>query len=220
MTHRIQCRRCDNQILEATARKNDGLCAICKRDDNTAAFEAVVQGWIDHPETLPGTNGIPLPEGFSLQLAARQLKSRLFPDDDDRMELVCEKYFDAAHRKWGALGSFALSKKEKYVLAVETFYGEVMNGGLRQFVDNESGAFAGWAAEAFEAIGIPAYAAILRTLMSLFAQGVIPEDPGERAKQVEAIDGERLEALEQLFWDRYSTNKTEIRRSLFQFVSA
>jgi len=219
MTNRVKCRRCDNQILEATARKNNGFCAICKRDHDRAEFDAVVQGWIDHPETLPGMNGNPMPEGISLQLAASQLKSRLYPDADKQMELVCHRFFDMAHSKWRKLGSSALSEKEKYVLAVETFYGEVTNGGLLQYLDNESGAFAGWAADAFEAVGIPAYAAIMRTVTNLFPQGVIPNDPNERASQVEAIDIERLEALEKLFWERYSTNKKEIRRSLFRFVA-
>lgn len=54
MTIRIKCQRCDNQILEVTARKNNGLCAICICDQKRADINSLVQGRIDNPETLQG----------------------------------------------------------------------------------------------------------------------------------------------------------------------
>jgi hypothetical protein len=219
MSNRIKCTRCDNQILETTARKNHGLCAICKRDQDTAAFDATVQSWIDRPETLPGTNGIPEPKDFALALRARQLKKYLFPDAEDEMEIFCERYFDAAQDKWYRVGASGLSDKEKHALAVETFEGEVCNGGLLQYLGNESGAFANWAVDAFEAIEIPEYASVMREVKNLFPHGVIPEDPDERWDQVEAIDKDALEAVERPFWTRYRTDEKEIRRKLFKYLS-
>jgi hypothetical protein len=219
MTTRVKCLRCDNQILEATARRNHGLCAICKSNDNSAAFEAAVQGWIDNPATLPGTNGIPEPRDIALALAARQLKSRLYPTADDRMEFACHKFFDVAHAKWSRRGPSALSDKERHVLAVETFYGEVNNGGLIQYLGNESGAFAGWAAEAFDAIGIPELADLMRNVQSLFPHGVIPEDPAVRWDLVEAIGREQLEALKPPSFNQYFTDSNEIRRKLFDYLN-
>jgi len=64
MSNRTKCTRCDSHILETTARKYNGLCASCKRDKERAEFDAVVQAWIDNPETLPGTHGIPEPEAL------------------------------------------------------------------------------------------------------------------------------------------------------------
>ena len=171
MPNRIKCSRCDNQILEATARKNNGLCAICKGDKKRAEFEAVVQGWIDNPATLPGTHGIPEPDDIALGLAARQLRSRLYPNDDDVAESVCREFFDEAYDKWSQLGGAGLTEKEKHLLAIETFYGEVTNGGLQQYLGNESGAFARWAVDAFEAIGIPAYANVVRNVKASFSRG-------------------------------------------------
>jgi len=121
MANRIKCVRCDRQILEETARKNHGLCAICERDEKVAKFDAIVKGWIDNPETLPGTHGIPEPKDFALRLRASQLRSRLYPTSDDIMENDCHDFFDEAYGKWIELGSSGLSTKEKYVLAVETF---------------------------------------------------------------------------------------------------
>ena len=219
MVNRVKCTRCDNEILEATARKNNGLCAICKSDQHRLDLDAVVQSWTERPETLPVTHGIPLPDDMALRIAASQLKKRLFPDADDQMELVCHKFFDRAHTKWRICGARALSDKEKHALAVETFYGEVLNGGLIQYLSNESGAFAGWAVEAFEAIDIPAYADVMRNVQRLFPNGVIPEDADERCDRVEAIDEELLDTAEKPFWDRYQTDKTEIRHKLFQYLS-
>jgi hypothetical protein len=79
MVNRIKCIRCDNQILETTARKNHGLCAICQRDKEIADRNALVKSWVDHPETLPGTHGIPEPEDYALRAAANEVKHRLYP---------------------------------------------------------------------------------------------------------------------------------------------
>lgn len=219
MSNRTKCTRCGSQILQATARKYNGLCARCNRDEERAKFDAVVQGWIDNPETVPGTHGIPEPEGFALGLAASQLRSRLYPNEDVEAESVYHKFFDEAHNKWSHFGNAGLSEKEKFVLAIETFYGEVTNGGLQQYLSNESGAFAEWAVDGFEAIGILAYANIMRNVKSLFPQGVIPEDPRVRCDQMAAIDPNRLEEIEQSFWDRYNADAKEIRRRLFQYLS-
>ena len=69
------------------------------------------------------------------------------------MQKVCHEAFDKAHGKWGSIRKLFLTKKEKFILATETFYGEFSNGGLLQYLGNESGAFANWSVEAFKEIG-------------------------------------------------------------------
>ncbi len=59
----------------------------------------------------------------------------------------------------------------------------------------------------------------MRNVRTLFPSGVIPEDPEVRSEQVEAIDSECLAAIEQPFWDRYQTDRGEIRRKLFEYIS-
>lgn len=219
MAERVKCLRCDLMILEVTARINNGLCGGCKNDKSRADFEAIIQGWLKNPETLPGAHGNPEPKDIALSVAAKQIKARLNPDDQDKMRTVCEDFFDDAHDKWSRRGSSALSEKEKYALAVETFYGEITNGGLQQYFYNESGAFAEWAIPAFEAIGIPVYAEVMRNAKTLFPHGIIPEDRDERLDQLKEIGDERLEAVEQPFWERYSHDKQEIRKKLFAYLS-
>ncbi len=205
-------------ILDVTAKVNDGLCGHCIRDKHKEDFDAVVKGWIDNPSTLPGAHGNPEPKDFALKLAASQIRSRLYPTEQDQIEYFCEDFCEAAHAKWTNQGSSGLTAKEKHSLAVETFYGEVLNGGLQQYLGNESGTFAQWADEAFEAIGIPAYAEVIRNVKELFPNGLIPEDSNERWDIVESIDDDRLEEIEEPFWEHYQDHKNEIRDSMYAYL--
>lgn len=207
-------------ILEVTARLNGGLCASCHATESKAAFDRTVQGWINNPETLPGTNGIPMPKDIGLSIAARQVHGRLFPTQEDKMEQVCHAFVDKAHNTWLFRGSSALNAKQKHALAVETFYGEVCNGGLLQYLSNESGFFANWAAEGFQAIGIPEYSAVMSEVQRLFPDQTIPEDPDSIFSLVDALDDGVLEKIEKPFWHRYFDNENEIRVKLYAYLTS
>ena len=153
-----------------------------------------------------------------MSFAAFQVRARLYPTQQDTMDRLCHEAFGAAHNKWDASGSAHLSDREKYILAVETFYGEVTNGGLVQYLYNESGAFAEWSIDAFIAIGIPEYAEVMREVKRLFPDGVIPEDQVQRQKVASGIDESILEQIENAFWTRYNAHKTEIRTKLYAFI--
>ncbi|MDF1740527.1 MAG: DUF4375 domain-containing protein [Verrucomicrobiales bacterium] len=218
MSERVKCERCVSMILETTAKANEGLCGLCIREKGKEDFDAIVEGWVDDPSTLPGAHGNPEPENFALKLAASQIRGRLYPTEEDKIENFCENFFEAAHTKWSNQGSSSLTAKEKHFLAIETFYGEVLNGGLLQYLANESGSFAQWADESFEAIGIPTYATVIRNVKELFPNGLIPEDSNERWDFVETIDDDKLEAIEEPFWERYHANKNEIRELAFAYL--
>jgi hypothetical protein len=218
MATRIKCDRCDRMILELTANANHGLCGQCIKDEQRRVFAETVEGWIRNPETLPGTNGIPEPDDIALAIRAAQLRSARTPEG--QMELACHAFFATAHEKWSERGAKALSEKEKHVLAVETFYGEVLNGGLLQYLGNESHAFANWAADGFDRIGIPEYAAVMREVGTLFPNGHIPEDGEECWHIVEGLDEEALEEIEDGFWSRFNTvDENEIRRKLYAYIT-
>lgn len=206
-------------ILEVTARLNGGLCASCHSTESKAKFDKTVQGWIDNPETLPGTNGIPMPKDIGLSIAARQVHGRLFPTQEDKMEQVCHAFVDKAHNTWLFRGSSALNARQKHALAVETFYGEVCNGGLEQYLLNESGSFANWAVEGFLAIGIPEYSAVVAQVQRLFPDQTIPEDADRISSVVESLDDGVLEEIEKPFWERYRANQNEIREKLYAYLT-
>ncbi|MDQ8196364.1 DUF4375 domain-containing protein [Coraliomargarita sp. SDUM461004] len=222
MTTRIKCTQCDRMILEVTAKVNEGLCGHCKRDKDSAEsrkrIDDAVQGWLKNPETLPGTNGIPMPDDIALSMAASQVRSRLFPTEEDKMEALCHKHFHKAHDKWSDSGARLLSKEEKHTLAVETFYGEVWNGGLMQYLGNESGAFADWADEAFAEIGIPEYSKLMKEVKALFPDSTIPTDPDKRWDLVEKLDEEMLDCMENIVWEKNEAEPDEIRLKLYNYL--
>lgn len=215
MDDRIKCLRCDRLILPITAKTNEGLCGQCRNAAHREEFEAIVASWERDPTTIPGTNGIPEPTGIALAIRARQMREA--HSEASRIEKACHDYFDAAHAKWRAQGAEALSSKERHVLAIETFYGEVSNGGLTQYLTNESHAFANWAAEGFEKIKIREFAKLMRQVQALFPDSKIPEDDGVCFPLVEKL-GAKIEKIEESFWSRWRLDKTEIRRKLYAYI--
>src|SRR5262245_27439751 len=81
--------------------------------------------------------------------------------DCEDMERVCHAVFNEAHDKWSEEGRESINTSQLTVLCVETFFGEVCNGGLPQFLSNESGRNASFAPNALRRVGLAAYAVIL-----------------------------------------------------------
>jgi hypothetical protein len=205
-------------ILPITAKTNSGLCGHCRRIAAREEFDAIVASWERDPTKIPGTNGIPEPTDIALAAKAHELREA--PSEASRIEKVCHDYFDAAHTKWHERGVEALSSKERHVLAVETFYGEVTNGGLVQYLGNDSYAFANWAAEGFEKIGIREFAELMRRVQALFPDSIIPEDQDLGFSIVEKLDeGVVLSEIEEVFWNRWRQDETEIRRKLYAYIA-
>ena len=199
-------------ILEVTARLNGGLCGHCKGNDRKSTVKDIVAGWIKNPETLPGTNGIPIPKDIALSINAAQILEQRKPGF--HKVALCHQCFDNAIDRWYEVGSAELTEKEKTVLSVETFFGETTNGGFVQFLTNESQAFANWAADALERIGLPEYAVIMRKVQDLFPDGIIPQDSDEPF-ELEA----ELEAIKKDFWKLYFANENEFRDKLYDYIT-
>lgn len=217
MDDRIKCTRCDRMILPITAKTNHGLCGQCRNLASREEFDAIVAEWERDPTKIPGTNGIPEPAGITLAIRARQMREA--HTAASRMEAACHEYFDAAHAKWSEQGAEALSSKERHVMAIETFYGEVTNGGLTQYLTSESHAFANWAAEGFEKIKIREFAKLMKKVQALFPDSEIPEDDATCVALVEKLDEKTIEEIENGFWSRWRHDKTEIRRKLYAYIS-
>lgn len=204
-------------ILPITAKTYSGLCGQCRNIAQREEFDAIVASWEKDPTKIPGTNGIPEPTGIALAIRARQMREA--HSEASRMEKACHDFFDAAHAKWSEQGAEALSRKERHVLAIETFYGEVTNGGLTQYLTNESRAFANWAAEGFEKIKIREFAKLMRKVQALFPDSRIPEDDGVCFALVEKLDEKVIEEIEAGFWSRWRQDRTEVRRKLYAYIA-
>jgi hypothetical protein len=92
--------------------------------------------------------------------------------------------------QWDAVPEFqsAFSSAEvsaRTLFAAHWLYSEVCNGGFHQFYWNSTGILAPEAADAYEAIGMPRTAAIIRRSMSWFP----PPYPRERHARLYLLDG-------------------------------
>ena len=144
--------------------------------------------------------------------------------DATDIESATHAIFDEAHEKWSDEGRESLSAGQLTVLAVETYFGEVLNGGFWQYFSNESGGLANVAATARREVGLGEYATVLESFLALFPQGYVLEDADDRAEQLDAIDEQHdedfIEQLEEPFWELYQKNKDEFRQKLFSYIVA
>lgn len=217
MYERIKCARCDRMILYVTAKSNDGLCGHCVKVAQREKFEEVVASWERDPTTIPGTNGIPEPADIALAVRARQMREA--NTEASHIEKVCHDFFDAAHTKWSERGADSLSGKERHVLAVETFYGEVTNGGLLQYLGNESHAFANWASEGFDKLKLGELAKLMRKVMALFPESKIPADYDACWAIAKNLDEKVIDEIEAEFWRGWLQDKMEIRKKLYAYIT-
>jgi hypothetical protein len=99
--------------------------------------------------------------------------------------------------------SFAtLTEGERYVYAIETMRGEVLNGGFHQYLTNSSGDMAEGTRHALAAIGAVTIAQILTRVARIFPGGLVPGDRGARLEQAEraGADGTLFDAEDQEFY--------------------
>ena len=138
-------------------------------------------------------------------------------------EAACHAVFDEAHTKWTFEGRNAINESQLTVMCVETYFGEVCNGGLDQYLFNESGRNASFGPEALRRVHLPKYAAILEEALNRCTNTPeenefgIMEDFFEPPDSDDDDDGP-LGDLDQRFFKLYFANKTEFRDKLFQYI--
>jgi hypothetical protein len=138
-------------------------------------------------------------------------------------EAACHAVVDEAHTKWTFEGRDAINESQLTVICVETFFGEVCNGGLSQYLFNESGRIASFGPEALRRVGLPQYAAILGDALQLCANAPeenefgILEDYFEPPESDDDSDGP-LDDLDHRFFELYSADKSEFRDKLFRYI--
>jgi hypothetical protein len=139
------------------------------------------------------------------------------------LERATHAVFDEAYDAWTDEGRELLTEGQLTVLAVETYFGEVLNGGFWQYFSNQSGALANFAPAALRRVGLNKYADVLDSFLVLFPKGTVSEDATTRHEQITGLDEqygeEYLEQLERPFWDLYD-NADEFRQKLFDYIVA
>jgi hypothetical protein len=146
--------------------------------------------------------------------------------DTPDKEALCHAVFDEAHSKWTLDGLTALNLEQITVICVETFFGEVLNGGLEQFLSNESGRLASHGPAALRRVGLPEYGDILEQVLARCTNTPAVNDHGIQEDFFESPEhddddaADPLQDLDDRFFEFYFANKLEFREKLFEYIVA
>jgi len=140
-------------------------------------------------------------------------------------EAVCDAVFGQAHDKWTEHGRALLTEGEITVLCVETFFGETCNGGLWQYLWNESGILAQYASAALRRVGLDKFGTIAdQTLARCVVTTEEDEDHPDRIITRYELPGEitsddePFADLEEKFFALYFSDKSEFRRKMLAYI--
>lgn len=107
--------------------------------------------------------------------------------------------FDEAYKRifarWTDDAMTGLSAAERDFVIANVCLNQSMNGGLMLYYENSYGERASEAADAFERIGEPGAAALLRRCNALMGPRGASRDREERGRQLEALSDEALEEM-------------------------
>jgi len=156
-----------------------------------------------------------------MQIRAEALSKLLATGDK---EGISHTLCDAADRIYDEYGIEAVPRALRVVVSVETFYGEVTNGGLVQFLSGGHGAFAVFAVEALTEVGLPIPARVLSSVLDLFPREIKDSKEPDYFEYLDTIEekfGEDHidEVIEQEFWTWYHDgNRGEIKNLLHRWI--
>ncbi len=142
-------------------------------------------------------------------------------------ETVTQTVFDQAYVKWITFGNDALTVGELTVYCVETTFEEVCNGGIGQYLGNESGQLAKYCPDSLQRLGLTEYARIMQEAIDRcrfieLESEVDDDDP--RSPWIEWMpatgnEDDLFDDLEKRFFELYFADKTEFRRKLFRYIT-
>jgi hypothetical protein len=176
------CRICARPLFDFVAKKTGGLCRGCahkQATENVAAVREQEEREADRPLTH---------EDFEMVCQSTDL------------EAACHLVFGKAHSKWSKRGPSALTIGERTLLAVETFFGETCNGGVDQYLGNESGKLTEDLPEALLRVGLTSY---------------VPLAIEIRQRQ-RTMNEDALDDLTNRFFELYDEHA--FRRALFDYI--
>lgn len=137
-------------------------------------------------------------------------------------EAACRAVFEEAHTKWSFEGRAAINRSQLTVMCVETFFGEVCNGGLDQYLCNESGRNASFGPEALRSVSLPRYAKILEEALARCTNAPEQNEFGITEDFFEPPESTGNDAplsdLDDRFFKLYFENETAFRDKLFKYI--
>ena len=143
--------------------------------------------------------------------------------DETDLEKGIGVVFDEAHDRWSDdRSSERLTEGQITVLVIETYFGEVLNGGHYQYFSNESGGLANFAPAALRRVGLDEFAPVVEAFIASFPNSRVPEDAEVRQQALDRIadeyDDKFFEGLESQFDKLYSGSDDLYREKLFAYI--
>jgi hypothetical protein len=191
------CSSCGREILQSTADRNGGLCAPCHREANAP----------------------PPRDDFFTPVPA---VSRAMLDDliiSQPRHVVIDVLFDPACDKVNFRPG-EMTEGDIIVYTVWTFLGETENGGIIQYLTNQSGGWAHECGPSLRKIGGDKYAEIIEECIRAFTDAESAQDEKWKSDLDAYWDGrhEPFEEIQQRFWDFYNTNEKELIDMLYDYI--
>ena len=190
------CSSCGCQILQGTADRNGGLCAPCHRKATSPPVEDVVT---------------PVPP-----------VSRALLDDLIILH-PCDAVIDALFNPACDKVNFRpteMTGGDIIVYTIWTFLGETCNGGIIQYLTNQSGGWAHHCGPSLRQIGADKYADIIEECIRAFTDAETAQD----SKWESDLDAywddhdEPFEDIEDRFWEFYHANADELIDLLYNYI--
>ena len=141
-------------------------------------------------------------------------------------ELACHRIFDEASDIWQLGDPDSLTEGQITVICVGTFFGEVCNGGIVQYLDNMAGEWAFRGVDSLRRVGLSSYADVLKRALQLHHPSPIPTDRKTWLPELETLrdihlsdsfDGD-YDAYDKEFFALYHRDQTEFRDKLFSYI--
>lgn len=106
------------------------------------------------------------------------------------------------------------------VYTIWTFLGETCNGGIIQYLTNQSGAWAHHCGPSLRQIGADKYADIIEECIRTFTDAESAQDPKWESDLDAYCDDqdEPFEDIDNRFWDLYNANKDELPDMLYKYI--
>lgn len=195
---KTKCTNCGREILVVTAQRNAGLCGPCKND-------------VDHPR-VPYVYQQPDP------VSRGELDNMIISKPAD---FVIEALFDPACDKVNFRPD-EMTEGDEIVYTVWTFLGEVCNGGIQQYLGNQSGDWAHRCGPSLRKIGASHYAEIIEAALNRFTtKGSLPRAAWEdELYAFWKTSQDPHKEFDDRFYSYYFKNKQELEGLLYAYICA
>ncbi len=106
------------------------------------------------------------------------------------------------------------------VYTVWTFLGETLNGGIYQYLTNQSGGWAHHCSPSLRRIGASKYADVIDACIADFTSTKTPDDWDDDLDRYAEMYEDPFSELEHPFFDYYNHNEEELPDLLYKYIFA